>query len=129
MLVTAGEKLVRVLGAAAIATVVVIVANTLRDRGRADATRELDDPNPRVRAAAASRLGASKHRGARALLEHALLDREDTVRIAAATALCELGDRAALPVLREAMLDEEDAGVRAVIESTIERLAGGSSAT
>jgi HEAT repeat protein len=115
-------------GGYAIWVVAGLAATELAERRRRrteldeDAFRDLANPDPKVRAVAASRLGRSKRMSARAALESVLRDPDSSVRIAVASALCELGDRAAIPELRAALVDEPDAGVRAVLAASIERL-------
>jgi HEAT repeat protein len=120
-----GRLVTRLVAVGGIAALLVASTQLLDRSARAGVpTDGLADPDPRVRALTASRLGASRDRGARAALEQALTDPDSSVRIAVATALCELGDRAAVPALCAAAVHEEDAGVRVVIASAIERLGG-----
>ncbi len=72
----------------------------------------LEDENEDIRAAAASALGDSQHKGALALLLAASADMSRLVRSAAAKALGQIGDEKAIPRL-QALLEDEDFCVRA----------------
>lgn len=79
------------------------------------------DPDPRVRMAAAQRLGESDAQGAVAALVGALADPEREVVLEAIDALEDIDDPSAIPDL-EALLQDPDPGIREAAEFAIEYL-------
>lgn len=90
--------------------------DTSRARG------DLNDPDFRVRVAAALALGKSHDGSARAPLEAALADTNVAVRSAAAAALGQLADPASVPALQRAVAKETSESVKAQMTQSLDLL-------
>lgn len=86
------------------------------------ARTDLNDPDFRVRVAAALALGKSRDGSARAPLEGALGDTNLAVRSAAAAALGQLNDTAAVPALQRAVAKETSESVKAQMTQSLDML-------